>query len=199
MTVPKGVYKRTAKHIAVAKKNLAKYAHPPRVEPEATEPVAEPMPHGPVTDGLADVIEEGVAAARAEAQKEVAAESVAVTEQVASSKDTTDALAFAMNNFADFLAKTPPGTAAKCNLGQAWAAVAEHYLPNVATHPLAGALFCTGQFAIVAVAVHGLRKQAKKDQPAPQQVAKANGVLKPGDNLFANVPSDADLADPAAA
>lgn len=81
-------------------------------------------------------------------------------------------LAIALNEFADKAAGlSGTGTAAQCQLGEAWMAVADHYMGDVVGHPAAVAVVATGQFGAL---VWALKVQAKTGAKGPGSPAGGN-------------------------
>lgn len=77
-------------------------------------------------------------------------------------------LAIALNEFADKAAGlSGTGSAAECQLGEAWMAVADHYMGDVVGHPLALATVATGQFAALAWALNVQKKNGAKGPGSP--------------------------------
>lgn len=85
-------------------------------------------------------------------------------------------LALALNAFADAKGGVPPGTAARCQLGESWLAVLDYYVGGAVDHPIAVAVVSTGSFAAVCYAVGQHRKQGNA-RPGPASPA---GPAKPG-------------------
>lgn len=104
------------------------------------------------------------------------------------SEFTDNPLAQAFNMLADAKVGVAPGTAAKCQLGEAWMAVLDYYTGGVVDHPLAVATVATGSFAAVAFAT----AQAKKPKdgatkgpgsPAGGNAPTANAIPELGDAI----------------
>lgn len=104
-------------------------------------------------------------------------------------------MAVALNTFADKVAGIQGTNAAQsCGLGQAWMAVADHYMGDVASHPLSVAVIATGQFGALAWALRAQQGGAKGPgspaggNPAPTPATSMDAPCLHCDKVFPDVP-----------